>query len=86
MGNRNNKPAYKIMIKLIKLYLMTHPWSSSKQIHSFFKENNFGVRKNFSVHEISMLIRQSHYDEKMTWFQVETRDVPSKGKEYRVIT
>ena len=84
MGNRN-KPEYKLMAKLIKCYLVNNPWSSSKQIHSFFKENSFGLRKNWSVHEISMLIRQSHFNEKMAWFQVESRDVPAHGKVYKVV-
>jgi len=47
------------MMKLIKLYILTHQGCTSKDISSFFQKHRFGIKADYMPKDITHLIK--HY-------------------------
>lgn len=47
----------KIMLKLIKLFLLYNPGSTAKDIAAFFSKHDFGLQRDYAPREISSIIR-----------------------------
>lgn len=71
------------MAKLIKLYIIKNPDCTSKQMVSFFNENNFGLRKKYSARQIGVLIKNSNRNYK--WFNVSIKTTRGNVSKYRNI-
>lgn len=81
MVNLNNSDL--IMAKLIKLYIIKNPDCTSKQMVSFFNENDFGLMKNYSSRQIGVLIKNSNKNYK--WFNVSIKVGRGGVSKYRNI-
>ena len=63
-----------IMLKLIKMYVLTHPQCTAKQISDFFICHKFGVRKEYTAQAITKLIdvtMNSKSTQRPSWFKIE---------------
>ncbi len=60
-----------IVARLIKSYIMTHQYCTSRQISRFLMENNFGLKTDYTPICVAKVIRYLLHSPKhhFTWFK-----------------
>lgn len=72
------------MLKLIKEYLLHNPYSTARQISEHFIINDFGIKKDYTTHEIRTLISMhtSNTSNTHKWFNINTKKRNNKQVYY----
>lgn len=78
-----------VAAKLIKMYILFHPNCTSAQIHEHFKNNGYGLKKEYTSTRIARIIRKYvNYanvpNTKYNWFNVEIIRETGKPLKYKV--
>ena len=76
-----------VAAKLIKMYIQFNPECTSTQIHEHFKNNEYGLMKDYTSHNIANIIRKyinyaNSPNTGYSWFNVESDN--SHPKKYKV--
>ena len=69
-----------VMLKLIKEYILQHPYSTARDISSHFATHSFGIKTDYTAREISRLITSNSSN----WFNVKVISKTGKAKQYVV--
>lgn len=78
-----------VAAKLIKMYIQFNPECTSIQIHEHFKNNEYGLKKDYTSHNIANIIRKYiNYanipNTQYSWFNVEIIRETGKPLKYKV--
>ena len=72
-----------VAAKLIKMYIQFNPECTSAQIQDHFINNEYGLKKDYTSHNITNIIRK-YVNTQYSWFNVEIIRETDKPLKYKV--